>query len=310
MQLLFTEVEAWEEKKFIDALPDHELFFLSPPLTLDNLITYKNIDILSVFVHSQIDKTILQEFPKLKLIVSRSTGVDHIDTCATQAYNITVCNLPTYASQSVAEYTFGLLLCMARKIHLAYSQVQTDQLFSHQGPEGFELKGKTIGIIGLGKIGKIVGHIAKGFGMHILACDQQEDSVYANAVGCSYGSFKDILAKADILTLHVPLTPQTHHLINAEAIKSMKPGCYIINTARGGIIETKALLEGLNTGHIAGAALDVLENEEKLTPENKALIEHPQVIVSPHNAFNTLQARVRVIDETIDIIKNWIMTTN
>jgi len=308
MYLLFTEVEPWEQKILEHAFRDHQLLFTSKSVNDCNLIFYRQIDILSIFVHSSIDKTILQSLPNLKLIVTRSTGTDHIDVITAKAINVTVYNMPTYASQAVAEYTFGLLLSLARKIHLAYCRIQTEHTFSHEGLEGFELQGKTIGIIGLGNIGKIVARIATGFDMHILACDQKEDTAYAQSVGCSFTTFQDILTRSDILTLHLPLTPQTRHLICQASIKTMKKGIYIINTARGAIIETSALLEALSDGHIAGAALDVLEHEKEMTPENKALIEHPKVIVSPHNAFNTKEARKGLIKKTIDTIKKWIQS--
>ncbi len=308
MHLLFTEIEPSDQKVFQKAFEKHTVFFTIETSNSLNLSQYRNIEILSIFVHSTIDKEILQQLPNLKLIVTRSTGTDHIDIQATNEKLIEVRNMPTYASQAVAEYTFGLLLCLARKIHLAYCRLQVEHILSHHSLEGFELNGKTIGIIGFGNIGKIVGHIATGFGMHLLACDQKEDTEYASSIGCSYTTFQSILVKSDILTLHVPLTKHTYHLINQASIQSMKPGAYLINTARGAIIETNALLQALNTGHIAGAAIDVLEDEKDLSPENRALIKHPNVIVSPHNAFNTHEARKKLIKETISIIKKWIQS--
>ena len=308
MHLLFTEIEPSDQKAFQKAFASHTVFFTHETINNLNLGKYKNIEILSIFIHSKIDKSILQQLPSLKLIVTRSTGTDHIDIQATNEQLIEVRNIPTYASQAVAEYTFGLLLCLARKIHLAYCRVQVEHILSHHSLEGFELNDKTIGIIGLGNIGKIVGRIATGFGMNLLACDQKEDTEYASSIGCSYTTFQAILAKSDILTLHVPLTKHTYHLINQASIQSMKPGAYLINTARGAIIETNSLLQALNTGHIAGAALDVLEDEKDLSPENKALIKHPKVIVSPHNAFNTQEARKRLIEETISTIQKWIQS--
>jgi len=308
MRLLFTEVESWEQEAFTDAFTDHELSFTSDSINTLSLESYKDVEILSVFIHSKVDKSILKQLPNLKLIVTRSTGTDHIDMAVAKDLNIKVCSMPTYASPAVAEYTFALLLSLARKVHLAYCRVQAEHVFSHVGLEGFELKGKILGIIGLGSIGKIVGRIAKGFGMHVLACDQREDTEYARAVGCSYTTFQEILTQSDILTFHIPLTTQTHHLINNESIQRIKPGAYIVNTARGGIIEASALLQALNAGHIAGAALDVIENEKELSAESKALIEHPKVIVSPHNAFNTQEARKRLVEEAIDAIQKWIIS--
>ncbi|HWP61285.1 MAG TPA: NAD(P)-dependent oxidoreductase, partial [Candidatus Paceibacterota bacterium] len=213
----------------------------------------------------------------------------------------------------------ALLLSLSRKIPEAQEQLRRTFSFSQHGLRGFDLAGKTIGVVGCGHIGMPVIKIAKGFGMQVLGFDTRQDAARAEQMGFTYVSLEQLLASSDIVTIHVPYMPQTHHLINMENIQKFKPGAYLVNTARGAIVETQAVIAGLKSGVLAGAALDVLEEEGELGEEeellaaphknenalrmaleNHVLIRHPRVVVTPHIAFNTEEAVRRIIDTTIE----------
>ena len=203
--------------------------------------------VLSVFVHCQVTRALLDQLPNLRLIAARSTGYDHIDLDACNERGIPVSNVPRYGENTVAEHTFGLILSLSRKIHKAYQRTVAGD-FSLQGLEGFDLKGKTLGVVGAGSIGLHVIRIAKGFGMNVIAYDVRPNDLIAEVLGFEYHSLAYVLANADIITLHAPYMPATHHLINAETIKLIKHGALLINTARGGLIDTEALIDALDQG--------------------------------------------------------------
>jgi D-lactate dehydrogenase len=214
----------------------------------------------------------------------------------------------------------SLLLALSRKLFPSVKRVKEGS-FNYEGLRGFDLKGKTAGVIGTGNIGKHVLRMLKGFDMHVLAFDAFPNKALQKELGFAYTTLEKLLASSDVITLHVPLFKETTHLINKKNIKKIKKGAYIINTARGGLIESEALLWGLETGHIAGAGLDVLEEEEMLQhPEHvvlkhysdeeiklglisNMLIDHPDVIITPHNAFNSMEALQRIMDTTIANVK-------
>ncbi|MFH1402167.1 MAG: NAD(P)-dependent oxidoreductase, partial [Patescibacteria group bacterium] len=279
-------------------------------------------EILSVFVGSQITAEDLDRFPKLKLIATRSTGFDHIDVEDARRRNIAVSNVPDYGSKTVAEFAFALMLVLSRKIFLAYEQILRKGSFSKEGLRGFDLAGKTLGVIGTGKIGKHLIKIAKGFDMEVVAFDVHADEDYAEKMGFKYVDFDELLSSSDIISLHIPYNSGTHHIINKNNISKIKKGAMIINTSRGGVIETEALVDALTKGIVAGAGLDVLEAEIYMGNElallrqeksaqkdietvlnNQYLIDNPNVIITPHNAFNTQEAVERIFDTTIKNIK-------
>ena len=282
-------------------------------------------EIISVFVGSVIDVSVLRKFPNLKLIATRSTGYDHIDIAACRGRSIAVANVPTYGEYTVAEYAFGLILMLSRRLYEAYHEVREAGNFSVKGLRGFDLYGKTLGVIGTGNIGRHVVKIGKGFSMQVVAVDAKPDELFARETGFTYRSLQDVLKMSDVVTLHVPYLPSTHHLLNRENIGLMKRGAYLINTSRGAIVETEALLDALKSGQIAGAGLDVLE-EEGITKDefgylltqtseapdlrvvlaNHVLIDLPNVIVTPHNAFNTDGAWGRILGTTLRNIVNFM----
>jgi D-lactate dehydrogenase len=225
----------------------------------------------------------------------------------------------------VAEFAFALLLAVSRKICLANSRVKEVGNFSQDGLTGFDLLGKTIGVIGTGRIGYHAAKIAKGFGMNIIAYDVLQNTKVAQEIGFVYKTLPEVLAESDVLTIHVPYNKDTHHLLNAENIKLIKHGAVLVNTARGGVIETEALLCAFASGQLAGAGLDVLEEEPATQNElgavagsslsassyrtvvaNHALIDLPNVVITPHNAFNTKEAILRILDTTVENIRSFI----
>ncbi len=294
------------------------------PLTIKN--APRLAEAIAIFVDSKINKQLLATMPRLKLITTMSTGFDHIDLAETKKRSITVCNVPTYGENTVAEHTMALILAISRKLFLSVKRVK-EGVFDYHDMRGFDLAGKTVGVIGTGHIGKNVIQMLGGFNMRIIAYDPFPDRAFAKKTGVSYMPLSKLLSQSDIITLHTPLLPSTYHLINKKTIKKIKRGAHIVNTARGGLIDPEALLLGLETGHIAGAGLDVLEKEEfikhpeellladgkkttgrdamentKVSLFNNILIDHPKVIVTPHNAFNSVEAVERIFAVTIDNI--------
>lgn len=315
MRVAFFEIKGWEKRYLRKRLKGHSIKFYSEPLSLGNAKDIKNFDIVSVFIYSKINKKILRKFPKLKLITTRSTGFDHINLKECKKRKVTVCNVPFYGENTVAEHTFGLILSLSRHIHKSYVRTLRDD-FSIEGLTGFDLKGKTIGIIGGGHIGMHVARMARGFGMNVLVYDIVQHNFLAEVLGFSYVSLDELLKKSDIISLHVPYNKHTHHLINKKNIKKIKKGAILINTARGGVVDTNALLYALEKKILAGAGLDVIEGEELIKEEHQLLHEttNPEkwktivrnhrifqidnVVFTPHNAFNSQEALERILETT------------
>lgn len=293
---------------------DHVLDVSHMPADVD-------FDIAGVFVDSALKKDVVGFLPKLKHIAALSTGYDHIDLAACAAAGITVSTVPSYGENTVAEYAFALILALSRKICDTHCQVREEGNFKLDGLRGFDLAGKTIGIVGTGHIGQHAVRIAKGFGMNVIASDAFPNEKLAAELGFKYLPLADLLAASDVITLHVPYLPATHHLINKENIGLIKKGAYLINTSRGAVVETDALVAALKSGQLGGAGLDVLEEEGMIKDELNALVggqasEHdlktvledhvlidmPNVLITPHNAFNTQEAFQRILDTTIDNI--------
>jgi D-lactate dehydrogenase len=321
MKIAFFEIEDWEKNYLEKRLGDIELSFFAEPLSLDNINSAAGCFIISPFIYSQVNRDILQKLPGLKMFATRSTGFDHIDVQAAKENKITICNVPFYGENTVAEHTFALILALSRKLFDSVERARKGD-FSLDGLRGFDLKDKTLGIVGLGHIGLHVARIAKGFEMKILAYDVKEDKKLAKNIGFEYSNLENLLSKSDIITLHAPYNDKTHHLINSGNINLIKKGAYLINTARGGLIETEALLKVLSDGTLAGAGLDVLEEEYfikeeaqllskefpktfdlKTALQNHILLQQKNVIITPHNAFNSNEALMRILDTTVDNIQ-------
>ncbi|HQT83013.1 MAG TPA: hydroxyacid dehydrogenase [Candidatus Paceibacterota bacterium] len=316
MNIHYFSGEAWEEQYVREKLPNESITFHTESLDASPDLSDAETTVLCIFIDSHIGEAELARFPALKLIATRSTGFDHIDLAAAKAHGVTVCNVPFYGENTVAEFAFALILALSRRIIDADERVRTG-VFSPDGLRGFDLAGKTLGVIGTGHIGAHVIRMAQGFGMKVVGFDAYPNADLAHTLGFAYAPLPDVLAQSDLITLHVPYNEHTHHLINAGNISTIKKGAYLINTARGAVVETDALVAALKAGTLAGAALDVLEEEGDLADElslltsphpNEAaiktvledhyLIDHPRVIVTPHTAFNTQEAVERIIDAT------------
>ncbi len=321
MKLAFFEIEEWEKDYVGKKLADFKVHYFSKPLSQENISLVKDVDIISGFVDSPINKEILDGLPQLKMIAARSTGFDHIDLRECKKRKIIVCNVPHYGENTVAEHAFALMLDLSRKIYDSIEKVKKEG-FSIEGLTGFDLKGKTLGIVGMGHIGQHVARIANGFEMNVLGYDKFKDKSMQKSLGFTYVSLPELLKHSDIISLHMPYNEKTHHLLNHENMRLIKKGAYLINTARGGIVETNALAKALADGTLAGAGLDVLEEEQSIKEEkelmskefgksqniktmlqNHVLMEQNNVIITPHNAFNSKEALIRILETTVENIE-------
>ncbi len=321
MRVAFFEVETWEKNYLEKELTGVKKEFYKKTLNKRNLEKVKDCDIISIFIYSRIDKRILGSLPKLKAIITRSTGYDHIDIEECKKRGIKVANIQTYGDNTVAEHTFSLILALTRKLMPSVERAKKHD-YTLKGLRGFDLKNRVIGIIGCGRIGINVARMARGFQMEVLVCDVNKDEKLAKRIGFEYGNFDKVLKEADIISLHLPYNEKTRHIITDSAIKKMKEGVIIINTARGGLINTDHLIKWLKKGKIRGAGLDVLESEmlvkeesqllsgkHELTDlshviENNMLLNMDNVIITPHNAFNSEESVMRILNSTIACIKH------
>lgn len=319
MNISFFEISDFEKNKFMEAFPDDNLFFSKDTIQDVDLNLYKNSDVVCTFIYSKLSTETLSMQPNLKLICTRSTGTDHIDTDYCDKHKIAVKNVPLYGENTVAEHTIALILSLSRKIHKSYIYTISGE-FSTDGLQGFDLKDKTIGIIGGGRIGLHVAKIAKSFGMHVRIYDIRQDNFLAGLIGFKYYSLEEIFKYSDIISLHVPLNEHTKHMINENTLSLFKKGALLINTARGELIDTPVLVEALSNGTLSGVGLDVIEGEELLIEENifdlpiekannailssKQLLENENVVLTPHNAFNSIEATSRIVETTINNIND------
>jgi len=301
--ILFLDTEESDRALVLERFPDAQ--FAEANLRDQALVAAcKNYDAISCFINTPFPKAVIDQLPDLKLLSTRSVGFDHIDVAACHSKNITVCHVPDYGSHVIAEHVFALLLSALRHITEGDKRVESGT-FDYHGLRGMALKGKTLGILGTGNIGRKVAKIAYGYEMQILATDQCRTIDIEQELGIQYVSFMELLRSSDILTLHLPATPQTHHLLNDDAFGLMKPGAVLVNTARGALIDSAALLRALESGKIAHALLDVLEHEQNFE-ENKALIHHPNVITTPHIAFYADDSMRNMYLDAFQSIEQWI----
>jgi len=319
LQIYFHELPAGQEPYVREALKDHSLTF--SPHSVSETSINPDTEALCIFVHSKITPEFLEKLPKLKLLCTMSTGFDHIDLKACQQRGVMVCNIPYYGGHSVAEHTFALLMSLSRKIPQSIIHLRK-KTFIREELKGFDLAGKTLGLLGAGHIGQYTAKIAKGFDMNVLAYDVFPNHEIAQKIGFQFADLPTLLSSSDILSFHAPYNQYTHHTINLQNIHQVKKGCVFINTARGGLIETKALLLALEEGLFSAAGLDVLEEEDlflkpgrvkKATQEqkevlrmNKEILQMPQVLFTPHNAFNTVEAEQRIVDMTLKNIHSFL----
>lgn len=320
MKIAFFETEDWEKSYFEAKLKGHELTFFPEALSKDHLPKLKDVEVLCIFINSPVTKEMVEHLPNLKLITTRSTGFDHVDRVLKNNKDLVVCNVPHYGTHTVAEHTFALILSLSRKLYLSFERIKHGE-FNHEHLMGFDLYGKTLGIVGMGDIGASVINIAKGFGMNIVVYSRHPDEKIAKKLGITFLNFNELLAASDVVTLHVPYTKETHHMINKKNIKRFKKGSLLINTARGGLVQTEAIVYGLAKGILQGAGIDVLEEENLIDEERQILSKHfikdkelktlymnhtlmadERVAITPHNAFNSAEALQIILDVTIENI--------
>lgn len=323
-KIVFFEIEDWEIAYLKTKLPQNQnCFFVHEPLTQSNVDTWKDADVVSPFIYSNCTYELLQKFSNLTLIASRSTGIDHIDNQACTQQQILVANVPTYGENTVAEQAFALLLAISRKIVQAVVRTRKGN-FEVEGLRGFDLKEKSLGIVGMGHIGQFMARMATGFGMKVYAYMRKPDEKLASEMGFKCLGFDDLISSCDVISLHLPLTPETKHIINKNNILKFKKGSVLINTSRGGLVETEALVMALEQGIFSAVGLDVLEEEGMIKEDhqlltkrwdsedikndlyNHVLLTYDNVLITPHNAFNTTEALKRILDTTASNITNFL----
>lgn len=320
MRIVILETEPWEESAFRRVAEEHEIHFSAEPLKVDHAESHANAEVLCPFIYSRLDGDCLQHLPNLRLISTRSTGVDHIDRSYCEEHGIVVSNVPTYGDRTVAEHVFALLLTISHKTFHAIDRTRKGD-FSLQGLRGFDLAGKTLGVIGTGGIGQHVIKIARGFDMEVIAFDVKPQEDIAAQLGFVYRPLDRVLRNADIITLHVPGTEQTRHMLSHEQFAMMKDGAVLINTARGCLVDVEALMQAFADGKIRAAGLDVLADEPVVREEaellhsafrkrhnletllaNHVLLRLRNAYITPHSGFCTEEAVERILDTTIENI--------
>ncbi|MEQ8846666.1 hydroxyacid dehydrogenase [Botrimarina sp.] len=323
MKVVIFELEEWERDHVQQLSDQHQVTALSEPLTAENAADHSDAEVVSTFIYSELTEEVIGKLQSLKLIATRSTGVDHIPIDACERRGVKVCNVPSYGSNTVAEHVFGLLLTISHKLDRAIDRTRKGD-FSPRGLQGFDLRGKTMGVVGTGDIGRETIRIAKGFRMEVVAFDVKPDEAAADEMGFAYADMDDLLSRSDVVSLHVPSNEKTRHLISDEQFEKMKHGAVLINTSRGPLVDTKALLRALSEGKVAAAGLDVLPEEPVIREEaellrsvfeerhnldtllaDHVLVNMRNVVVTPHSAFNTREAVQRILDTTAENIRKF-----
>lgn len=336
-KICFLELEEEGRAFFSEHLDAADLFFASSSEAVP-----EGTEILSIFIGTRIDAAFLKANPSLKLIATRSTGIDHIDLAACRACNVAVTNVQDYGENTVAEHTFALMLALSRRLRDSDIAVRTGR-YSAERLRGFDLRGKTLGVVGAGRVGLHVIRLGRAFGMKVLASDSAPHSLSSQLLEFSYVPLEELLRESHVITLHLPLLPDTHHLINQEKLNLCRDGALLINTARGGLVDTKAAVKALESGKLGGLGVDVLEDERVFhggaTPilgreiaervHNAAsavqslestsrlaefaalvaqsqLLQRQDVIITPHVAYNSHEASARVRSITLENIFNYL----
>lgn len=312
MNILFFSTQPYDITYFNQANPGntHSFRFLEYPLNEDNTALIKDETAVCIFVNDKADAAVIRRLKEkgIRLIALRCAGFNNVDLKAAAEAGIKVVRVPAYSPHAVAEHAVTLLLALNRKIYKSYNRVR-DNNFTLSGLEGFDVYGKTVGVIGTGNIGAVFCRIMLGFGCKVLAHDVYNNEALMKA-GVTYVSPETIMREADIISLHCPLTPDTRHLINAHTIQQMKRGVVLINTSRGGLVDTKAVVEALKDGHIGALGIDVYEQEEQLFFQNfsgtivqddvlSRLTTFPNVLVTAHQGFFTREALTQIAETTL-----------
>ncbi|MBA4137368.1 MAG: hydroxyacid dehydrogenase [Opitutus sp.] len=314
LRVAFFDTKPYDREYFAHApaTAGLDLRFLDHRLSESTVATAESAGAVCCFVNDRLDRATLTHLQQtgVRHVALRCAGFNNVDLAAAKELSLTVTRVPAYSPHAVAEHTIALLLTLNRKIHRAHNRVR-EQNFSLSGLVGFDLHGKTAGIVGTGKIGKIAAEILRGFGMRVLACDPFPDASWAAQHRVSYVSKAELFAASDVISLHSPLTPETHHLVNEPSLAAMKRGAYLVNTSRGKLIDTAALIEALKSGRVGGVALDVYEEEEGVFFEDHSdrvladdelarLLTFPNVLITAHQAFLTREALAEIARVTTE----------
>lgn len=313
MNIAFFSCQPYEQP-FLEAAnrnARHQLLFLSQSLTPETVSLAIGCTAVCVFVNDDLSRPTLQALADhgIRLVALRCTGYNQVDIVTARELGIRILRVPTYSPHAVAEHAVALLLALNRKTHVAYQRTKTNN-FTLDGLMGFDLYGKRIGVIGTGKIGAAFARIMLGFGCHVMAYDQVQSAVLQE-IGVEYLPLNELLARADVVSLHCPLLPDTHHLLDAPALAQMKQGAYLINTSRGGLLDTPAVLVALQTGQLGALGIDVYEQEDefffadwsaKPLPDGdlNALTHAPNVLVTSHQGFLTREAMEQIARTTLN----------
>lgn len=293
----------------------HEIVFYEPRLTPETAALARGFPAVCSFVNDRVDADALGTLHEggTRLIALRSAGYNHVDLVEAARLGLVVVRVPEYSPHAVAEHTVALVLTLNRKIHRAFNRVR-EANFSLDGLVGFDVYAKTFGVVGTGRIGAVVARIMHGFGCRILAFDRRPNDSLVRELGVRYTELSELLRESDIISLHVPLTPATHHLIDAAALAQVKPGVMLINTGRGALVDSRALIDALKRGHVGAAGLDVYEEEEGIFFQNLSdqvlqddvlarLLTFPNVLITSHQAFLTREALVNIAETTLASVR-------
>jgi D-lactate dehydrogenase len=319
MKIAFFNTKSYEQEHFDRENSKHQITYFAVPLSEKTAKLAEGHEVACAFVNDQINALTIAGLKAsgVRLIALRCAGYNNVDLKAAAAAGIKIVRVPAYSPHAVAEHAMALILTLNRKVHKAYNRVREGN-FSLEKLAGFDLYGKTIGVIGTGRIGAAFAQIAKGFGCHVLAYDIQPDEALLKA-GVKYTPLDELLRESDIVSLHCPLTTDTHHLINGARIKLMKPGSMLINTSRGALIDTGAVIEALKSCHLGYLGLDVYEQEEHVFFEDLSdivikddvlmrLMTFPNVIITAHQGFFTQEALTQIAKITLGNIDRFAVS--
>ena len=320
-KIVFFDTKPYERAAFEQRLPDAlRVRWIDARLGRDSARLAEGYPVVCAFVNDDLSRPVIEELAArgVRLLALRCAGYNNVDLAAATAAGIQVVRVPAYSPHAVAEHTIALLLTLVRKTHRAFVRVREGN-FSLAGLVGFDLYGKTAGVVGTGKIGAIVATILRGFGMSVLAHDKAESAELV-ACGVRYVSLDELFATSDVISLHVPLMPATHHLVNATRLAQTRPGVVLVNTSRGGLVDTSALIDALKSGHVGGAGLDVYEEESEYFFQDRSdravlddllarLMTFPNVLVTSHQGFLTREALDNIAEATLDSVAQWMTGT-
>lgn len=309
------------DREFLDLANEaaggsHVLRYFEAGLSDQTVALAAGSDAICAFVNDRLDRAVLAALRQqgTRLVALRSAGFNHVDLEAAEALGIAVARVPAYSPEAIAEHTVALILSLNRKLHRAYVRVREGN-FALDGLLGFNLGMRTVGIVGTGRIGAVVARILRGFGCALLACDPFPDEELRRS-GVDYVPFAELMERSDILTIHCPLTPQTHHLIDANSLQLIRRGAMLINTSRGAVVDTRAVIAGLKSGKIGALGLDVYEEEGDLFFRDLSeamlqddvfarLLTFPNVLITGHQGFFTREALTAIAETTIRNISSF-----